>query len=79
MDKESLELARLGVTVGFDKLPFKNQVDKVELMKVLLTLLDDDNYDYDRAVLEQYGNPKQKQQQKVYRRLVVPDSDKDNR
>lgn len=75
MDKESLELARLGVTVGFDKLPFKNQADKLELMKVLLTLLDDDNYDHDRAVLEQYSNPKHKQQQKVLRRFVVPDKD----
>lgn len=75
MDKESLELARLGVTVGFDKLPFKNQADKLELMKVLLTLLDDDNYDHDRAVLEEYGNPKQRQKQKVLIRPLPTDKD----
>lgn len=75
MDKESLELARLAVTVGLDKAPMKNQGDKLELMKVLLTLLDDENYDHDRAVLEQYGNPKQKQKQKVLTRFVAPDKD----
>lgn len=60
MKKESLEKARNLIVFGLDRIPM-DQVDKVELMKNLLTFLDDDNYEHDRDLLQKYGNPKDKQ------------------
>ena len=79
MNKESLEKARNLIVFGLDRIQM-DQMDKVELMKNLLTFLDDDNYEHDRDLLQRLGNPKDKQRQagqgpqKVLRRTVGDDS-----
>lgn len=62
MNKESLEKARNLIVFGLDRIQM-DQMDKVELMKNLLTFLDDDNYEHDRDLLQRFGNPKDKQRQ----------------
>ena len=57
MNKESLEKAKNLIVFGLDRIQM-DQMDKVELIKNLLTFLDDDNFEHDRDLLQKIWKSK---------------------